>query len=172
LNPNQKNRPQSATQAAAGTPRPKSARRRSRELALQGLYEWLISRADVGVVMAHMREQDEHGRCDSAHLDALLQGCISQVAELDGVIAPHLDRGVAQLSPVEHAALRIAAYELIHRPDVPYRVVINEAIDSTKRFGSEHGHTYVNGVLDKAAAALRPAEVAAQRAARSAPRPS
>ena len=88
MNPNQKNRPQSATQAAAGTPRPKSARRRSRELALQGLYEWLISRADVGVVMAHMREQDEHGRCDSAHLDALLQGCISQVAELDGVIAP------------------------------------------------------------------------------------
>jgi N utilization substance protein B len=172
LNPNQKNRPQSATQAAAGTPRPKSARRRSRELALQGLYEWLISRADVGVVMAHMREQDEHGRCDSAHLDALLQGCISQVAELDGVIAPHLDRGVAQLSPVEHAVLLIGTYELRHCVEVPYRVAINEAVELAKAFGGTDGHKYVNGVLDKAAAALRPAEVAAQRAARSAPRPS
>ncbi|GAB1434889.1 N utilization substance protein B [Sphaerotilus sulfidivorans] len=172
MNPNQKNRPQSATQAAAGTPRPKSARRRSRELALQGLYEWLISRADVGVVMAHMREQDEHGRCDSAHLDALLQGCISQVAELDGVIAPHLDRGVAQLSPVEHAVLLIGTYELRHCVEVPYRVAINEAVELAKAFGGTDGHKYVNGVLDKAAAALRPAEVAAQRAARSAPRPS
>ena len=172
MNPNQKNRPQSATQAAAGTPRPKSARRRSRELALQGLYEWLISRADVGVVMAHMREQDEHGRCDSAHLDALLQGCISQVAELDGVIAPHLDRGVAQLSPVEHAVLLIGTYELRHCVEVPYRVAINEAVEPAKAFGGTDGHKYVNGVLDKAAAALRPAEVAAQRAARSAPRPS
>ena len=172
MNPNQKNRPQSATQAAAGTPRPKSARRRSRELALQGLYEWLISRADVGVVMAHMREQDEHGLCDSAHLDALLQGCISQVAELDGVIAPHLDRGVAQLSPVEHAVLLIGTYELRHCVEVPYRVAINEAVELAKAFGGTDGHKYVNGVLDKAAAALRPAEVAAQRAARSAPRPS
>ena len=172
MNPNQKNRPQSATQAAAGTPRPKSARRRSRELALQGLYEWLISRADVGVVMAHMREQDEHGRCDSAHLDALLQGCISQVAELDGVIAPHLDRGVAQLSPVEHAVLLIGTYELRHCVEVPYRVAINEAVELAKAFGGTDGHKYVNGVLDKAAAALRPAEFAAQRAARSAPRPS
>ena len=172
MNPNQKNRPQSASQAAAGTPRPKSARRRSRELALQGLYEWLISRADVGVVMAHMREQDEHGRCDSAHLDALLQGCISQVAELDGVIAPHLDRGVAQLSPVEHAVLLIGTYELRHCVEVPYRVAINEAVELAKAFGGTDGHKYVNGVLDKAAAALRPAEVAAQRAARSAPRPS
>ena len=158
--------------APTGTARPKSARRRSRELALQGLYEWLISRADVGVVMAHMREQDEHGRCDSAHLDALLQGCISQVAELDGVIAPHLDRGVAQLSPVEHAVLLIGTYELRHCVEVPYRVAINEAVELAKAFGGTDGHKYVNGVLDKAAAALRPAEVAAQRAARSAPRPS
>ena len=172
MNPTQTTRPQPATQAAAGTPRPKSARRRSRELALQGLYEWLISRADVGVVMAHMREQDEHGRCDSAHLDALLQGCISQVAELDGVIAPHLDRGVAQLSPVEHAVLLIGTYELRHCVEVPYRVAINEAVELAKAFGGTDGHKYVNGVLDKAAAALRPAEVAAQRAARSAPRPS
>ena len=164
MNPNQKNRPQSATQAAAGTPRPKSARRRSRELALQGLYEWLISRADVGVVMAHMREQDEHGRCDSAHLDALLQGCISQVAELDGVIAPHLDRGVAQLSPVEHAVLLIGTYELRHCVEVPYRVAINEAVELAKAFGGTDGHKYVNGVLGGLAPQLRADEVAADKA--------
>ena len=165
MNPNQKNRPHSAPQAAAGTPRPKSARRRSRELALQGLYEWLISRADVGVVMAHMREQDEHGRCDSAHLDALLQGCISQVAELDGVIAPHLDRGVAQLSPVEHAVLWIGVYELTHCLDVPYKVAINEAVELAKSFGGTDGHKYVNGVLDHLAPQLRPDEVKAARPA-------
>jgi N utilization substance protein B len=68
-----------------------------------------------------------------------------------------------EVDPIERAALRIAAYELLHRPDVPYRVVINEAIDSTKRFGSEHGHTYVNGVLDKAALALRGSESQAAR---------
>jgi N utilization substance protein B len=70
---------------------------------------------------------------------------------------------VEEVDPIERAALRIAAYELRHRPDVPYRVVINEAIDSTKRFGSEHGHTYVNGVLDHAAAAWRGPEFDAAR---------
>ena len=169
-NPNPKSRSQAPGQA--GAPRPKSARRRSRELALQGLYEWLISRTDVGVVLAHMREQDEHGRCDSAHLDALLQGCIAQIADLDGVIAPHLDRSVAQLSPVEHAVLLIGTYDLRHCMDVPYRVAINEAVELAKSFGGTDGHKYVNGVLDKAAAGLRPDEVAAQRAARSASRPS
>jgi N utilization substance protein B len=169
-NPTPKSRPQAAGQSGAA--RPKSARRRSRELALQGLYEWLISRADVGVVMAHMREQDDHGRCDTAHLDALLQGCIAQVADLDGVIAPHLDRGVAQLSPVEHAVLLIGTYELRHCVEVPYRVAINEAVELAKAFGGTDGHKYVNGVLDKAAASLRPDEVAAQRAARNASRPT
>jgi N utilization substance protein B len=80
---------------------------------------------------------------------------LRHTGELDAALAGHLDRSVEEVDPIERAALRIAAYELLHRPDIPYRVVINEAIDSTKRFGSEHGHTYVNGVLDKAAASLR-----------------
>ena len=83
--------------------------------------------------------------------------------ELDEALAPFLDRTVEQVDPIERAALRIAAYELRHRIDVPYRVVINEAIDTTKRFGSEHGHTYVNGVLDHAAAAWRAPEFGAAR---------
>ena len=92
-----------------------------------------------------------------------MRGVLRHVAEVDAALGAHLDRTVDEVDAIERAALRIAVYELLHRPDVPYRVVINEAIDSTKRFGSEHGHTYVNGVLDKAAAALRSTEAQAAR---------
>ncbi len=152
---------------ASGAPRPKSARRRSRELALQGLYQWQLSHDDIGVVNAHMREQDDYGKCDSAHFDALLQGCIEQVTSLDAMLTPHLDRKLAELSPIEHGVLLIGAYELQHCLDVPYRVAINEAVELAKSFGGTDGHKYVNGVLDKAAGDLRPVEVAAQRQQRS-----
>lgn len=151
-------------------PRPKSARRRSREFALQGLYEWQISRADFSVVRSHMREQDEFAKCDNARFDALLQGCIEQATALDQLLIPHLDRPVVELSPIEHGVLLIGLYELKHCLDVPYRVAINEAVELAKSFGGTDGHKYVNGVLDKAAVSLRPDEVAAQRIARSAPR--
>lgn len=152
---------QPETPAPAPAEKPKSARRRSREFALQGLYEWQLGRADAGVVDAHMREQPEFTKADSAHYDALLHGCIDQATELDALFVPHLDRPVHLLSPVEHAALLIGAYELKHCVDVPYRVAINEAVELTKSFGGTDGHKYVNGVLDKTAADLRPAEVAA-----------
>jgi transcription antitermination protein NusB len=142
---------------------PKSARRRSRELALQGLYEWLISAADVGVIDAHMREQEEFRSVDSAHFDALLQGCIAEAALLDAVLARHVDRKTSELSPVEHAVLMIGAYELKHCLDIPYRVAINEAVELAKSFGGTDGHKYVNGVLDRAALQLRPTEVKARR---------
>ena len=173
MNPNPKSRPgASSPSSAAGpaAPRPKSARRRSRELALQGLYEWQISRAEFSVVRSHMREQDEFGKCDNARFDALLQGCIEQAPALDSLLTPHLDRPIAELSPIEHGVLLIGLYELQHCVDVPYRVAINEAVELAKSFGGTDGHKYVNGVLDKAAVDLRPAEVAAQRLARSAPR--
>jgi N utilization substance protein B len=143
---------------------PKSARRRSREIALQGLYEWLISGAEAGVVDAHMREQDGFDKCDTAHFDALLHGCIGEAADLDAVLARHVDRRTTELSPVEHGVLLIGAYELKHCMDVPYRVAINEAVELAKSFGGTDGHKYVNGVLDKAATDLRPAEVQARRA--------
>jgi N utilization substance protein B len=143
--------------------RPRSARRRSREFALQGLYEWLVGRADAGVIDAHMREQDGFGKCDSAHFDALLHGCIAQATALDAALAQHLDRRLQELSPVEHGVLLIGAYELQHCLDVPYKVAINEAVELAKSFGGTDGHKYVNGVLDKTAADLRPAEVAAVR---------
>ena len=145
----------------------KSARRRARELALQGLYEWLVGRAELAAIDAHMREQEGFERCDSQHFDALLHGCARESAALDAVLANHADRKTSELSPVEHGVLLIGAYELAHCADVPYKVAINEAVELAKTFGGTDGHKYVNGVLDKAALELRPAEVTAARAARA-----
>ena len=142
---------------------PKSARRRAREIALMGLYEWLVSGADAGVIDAHMREQDGFGKADSVHFDALLHGCIREATDLDGVLARHVDRKTTELSPIEHAILMIGAYELKHCIDIPYKVAINEAVELAKAFGGTDGHKYVNGVLDRAAVDLRPVEVAAKR---------
>jgi transcription antitermination protein NusB len=146
--------------------RPKSARRRSREAALQGLYEWLLGGSDARAIDTHVREQEGFAKCDAAHFDALLHGCIADAAELDALLAHHIDRKTSLLSPIEHAVLMIGAYELRHCLDVPYKVAINEAVELAKSFGGTDGHKYVNGVLDKAAAQLRPDEVEAGRSAR------
>ena len=155
-------RPPSGTRRAA----PKSARRKSREFALQGLYEWLLGKADAGVVDAHVREQDGFDKCDLAYFDLLLHGIIRDAAAIDAQIARHIDRKAELLSPVEHAALMIGTFELMRCIEVPYKVAINEAVELAKSFGGTDGHKYVNGVLDKAAADLRRDEVDAARAAR------
>ena len=147
------------TQPAGKPPKPKSARRRSREIALQGLYEWLVSGTDAGVIDAHLREQKGFDNADRATFDALLHGCIVEAADLDAVLAKFVDRKTTELSPVEHAVLMIGAYELRHCLDIPYKVAINEAVELAKSFGGTDGHKYVNGVLDKTAAELRPVEV-------------
>jgi N utilization substance protein B len=144
----------------------RSTRRRSRELALQGLYEWQVSGQDGGAIDAHMREQQGFDKCDAEHFDALLHGCIRDAVELDAVLSRHVDRKTSALSPVEHGVLLIGAWELTHCLDIPYKVAINEAVELAKSFGGTDGHKYVNGVLDKAAADLRPTEVAAARALR------
>ncbi len=160
------------TAGTAGAAKPrrgpqKSARRRSRELATQGLYEWLLSGADTAHIVAHISEMDGFGKCDRAHFDALLHGGIEQAAALDAVLSRHVDRKTTQLSPVEHAVLMVGVYELMHCVEIPYRVAINEAVELAKTFGGTDGHRYVNGVLDKCAAELRPLErrPPAQRAA-------
>ena len=144
---------------AGKPPKPKSARRRSREIALQGLYEWLVSGTDAGVIDAHMREQEGFDKADRAHFDALLHGCIAEAVDLDAVLAKFVDRKTTELSPVEHAVLLIGAYELAHHVEIPYRVVINEAVEVAKSFGGTDGFKYVNGVLDKLGADLRPTEI-------------
>jgi N utilization substance protein B len=160
-----------AVAAAAGAaeaparkrPPQKSSRRRSREIALQGLYEWLVSGTEAALIDAHMREQDGFQKCDKAHFDMLLRGCIAEASDLDAVLARHVDRKTSLLSPIEHGVLLIGVYELKHCLDIPYRVAINEAVELAKSFGGTDGHKYVNGVLDKAAGDLRAAEVQARR---------
>ena len=145
----------------------KSPRRRAREFALKGLYEWLVGRSEVAQIDAHMREQEGFAQADSAHFDALLNGCIEDAAALDALLARHVDRHTNNLSPVEHAILLIGAWELQNTLEVPYRVVINEGVELAKAFGGTDGHKYVNGVLDKLAGDLRAVEVGAARSARS-----
>ncbi|QCX47727.1 transcription antitermination factor NusB [Ralstonia pseudosolanacearum] len=142
---------------------PKSARRRARELALQGLYQWLLNRNDPGVVEAHLHDAQGFNKADRAHFDALLHGAIREEATLTESFTPFLDRPVAELSPVERAALLVGAYELVHCVDIPYKVVINEAVELAKTFGGVEGYKYVNGVLDKLAAQVRAVEVASRR---------
>jgi N utilization substance protein B len=150
----------------ATTKRPtaaKSQRRRARELALQGLYQWLIAGGEASAIDAQLREHEGYEKCDSVHFDALLRGAIESAATLDAALARHVDRKTSELSPIEHAVLMIGAYELSHCLDIPYKVAINEAVELAKAFGGTDGHKYVNGVLDKVAADLRPAEVQAAR---------
>jgi N utilization substance protein B len=141
------------------------ARSRARRRALQAVYAWQLSGGNVRDVIAQFAHEQAREIADLAYFEDLVRGVLARSAELDAALAAHVDRDVAQIDQIERAVLRIAAYELLHRIDVPYRVVINEAIDTAKRFGSEHGHAYVNGVLDKAAAEWRAPEVAAARRA-------
>ncbi|MDH4392244.1 MAG: transcription antitermination factor NusB [Aquabacterium sp.] len=147
-------------------PQGTSTRRRARELALQGLYQWLLSGADGAEIEAHLAEHDGFDKFDRPHFDALLHGSIAEAVTLDAALARHVDRRTKDLSPVEHAVLMIGTYELTHCIDIPYRVVINEAVELAKAFGGTDGHKYVNGVLDKCAGDLRQVEVAARQAAR------
>jgi len=135
-----------------------AARSRSRRRATQALYAWQLSGNPMSRVIEEFRHEQDMEIADLEYFEDLLRGVDRHCAELDAALMPFLDRDIAQLDPIERAVLRMAAYELRFRADVPYRVVLNEAIEVTKRFGAEHGHTYVNGVLDKAAHEWRPAE--------------
>ena len=139
------------------------ARSRARRRALQAVYAWQMSGSSARDVIAQFAHEQAHEVADLEYFEDLVSGVDANCNDLDQALQPFLDRDIEQVDAVERAALRIAAYELRLRPDVPYRVVINEAIESVKRFGAEHGHTYVNGVLDKAAAALRSTEAQAAR---------
>ena len=141
----------------------KSSRRRSREFALQGLYEWLVSGSEPALIEAHMRELEGFDKSDKAHFEMLLHGCIREAADLDAVLVRHVDRKTSLLSPIEHGVLLIGVYELKHCIAIPYRVAINEAVELAKSFGGTDGHKYVNGVLDKVATDLRAVEVQARR---------
>ncbi|MBR7069111.1 MAG: transcription antitermination factor NusB [Oxalobacter sp.] len=141
----------------------RSPRRRSREFALQGLYEWLLNKDDAIAVIEHIRQAHGFNKADTEHFVNLLSGTIAQYEVLRAQIIPHIDRNPDELSPIEYAILLLGAFELVNCLEIPYRVVINEAVELTKSFGGIDGHKFVNGVLDKAAAVIRKAEVEADR---------
>jgi transcription antitermination protein NusB len=143
------------TDSGAKAPPTKSARRRSREIALQGLYQWLLSASDSQAILLHMQTAPGYEKCDKPYLQNLVEGVIRDAISLEAQLSPCLDRDAEALSPVERAALLIGAFELAHHAEVPYRVVLNEAVELSKSFGGSDGFRYVNGVLDKLAAQLR-----------------
>jgi N utilization substance protein B len=142
-------------------------RARARRRALQAIYAWQISGGNAQQVIAQFAHEQAHEVADLEYFEDLVRGVLNERAGLDAALAPHLDRGVEEVDAIERAVLRLAAYELLHRRDVPYRVVLNEAIEIAKRFGSEHGHTYINGVLDRASGEWREVEVQASRSGRT-----
>lgn len=143
----------------------RTPRHRAREFALQGLYQWLLNNEQVRAIAMNIRQAHGFDKADAEHFDALLYGTVKQADELRAGLAPLIDREISQLSPVEHAALLIGAFELKNHVEIPYKVVINEAVELTKSFGGIDGHKYVNGVLDKFAAGVRETEINAGRKA-------
>ena len=138
----------------------KTARRRSREAALQALYAWQLAGGDA---LEQLNALDEDARSDAALAQSIVRGVFERSGELERMIAPCLDREFRRLSPVERAILYIGAYELAAHPETPFKVVVNEAIELGKSFGGTGGHKFVNGVLEKLAGILRPQEVARGR---------
>jgi N utilization substance protein B len=139
-------------------PASRGSRRRSRELALQALYQWLLNADEAEALCRQTAEKKEYARADTGYLQLLARGVIERAGELHAALQPFLDRPAQQLSPIEHALLLLGAYELMYTPEVPYRVAINEAVELAKAYGGTDGHKYVNGVLDKLAAQVRPGE--------------
>ena len=140
----------------------KTERRRAREFALQGLYQWQLAEADPATIVRQLAEARGFEKIDTAYFRDLLEGAVAAAAELEREIEPCLDRELKHLSPVERGILLLAGYELAHHPEVPFRVIVNEAVELAKAYGGTDGYRFVNGVLDKLAARLRQAEVRAQ----------
>jgi transcription antitermination protein NusB len=153
----------SATEQEGGRrdPKPRSARRRAREFALQAIYAWLVQsdHGQIGAIEAHVRDDPQFAHADAAWFSLIWQGVTQKAEGLREAFDPYLDRPVVELSPVEHAILLIGSFELTYQLDVPYRVAINESVELAKSFGGTDGFKFVNGVLDKLAPTVRAAEV-------------
>ncbi len=138
--------------------RSSGARTVARKLALQALYRWQLNACEWQDLVSEFATDADMARADGEYFRGLIAAITRSHAELDAALAPLIDRDPAQLDPVEHALLLIGSYELQHRPEVPFRVVINEAVTLARRFGATDGHKFVNGVLDRAARLWRAAE--------------
>ncbi len=138
----------------------KSARRRSREFAVQALYQWQLADPSVSEIEAQYALAEGFNKADALFFAALLKGVVKESINLVEQLTPHLDRPWKEVSPIERAVMLLSGFELAHIVETPYRVIINEAIELTKSFGGTDGHKYVNGVLDKLAAIVRADEIA------------
>ena len=135
------------------------SRKIAREFTLQGLYAWLVGGAEVTLIIANLRDDEQFKRADEAYFRSLIYGVLKEEDMLSSRISPLLDRPLPALSPIERGILLIGAYELLHCPDVPWRVAINEGVELAKKFGGADGHKYINGVLDKLAQDVRSVEI-------------
>ena len=136
-------------------------RRKARHYGMQALYQWLMADAQLNVIEAEFRADYDFSHVDLEYFQALLHGVPASLDELEASFEPLLDRKLDELDPIERTLLRMGTYELIERIDVPYKVVINEAVALAKKFGATDSHKYINGVLDKAARQLRKVETEA-----------
>lgn len=134
-------------------------RRKSRELALKGIYQGLMNQSEVRKIIRDMADDVDFHRADEAYFRQLIEGVAEHMSDIEQRIGVYVDRAVAELSPIEHAILCLSAYELIYDASIPYRVAINEGVELAKIYGGTDGHKYVNGVLDKLASEVRPNEV-------------
>lgn len=138
-------------------------RRKARRFAVQALYQWQLAGANLAQIEAEFRVDNDMSKVDLEYFHDILHGVPKEKAELDEKFLPFLDRRLDELTPVELAILRLSTYEMVHRIDVPYKVVINEAVELSKTFGANDAHKYVNGVLDKLAQRERMVEIKGQR---------
>ena len=133
--------------------------RRARKLAVQALYQWLMSGSELCEIEAQFRVANNMDKVDSVYFCRLLHGVPAHIETLEAALIPFLDRPIHGLNPIELTVLRISAYELFNCPEIPYRVVLNESVSLTKEFGSQDGFRYVNGVLNNLAKIIRTVEI-------------
>lgn len=140
-----------------------SARHRARQLAVQGLYEWKLSDNPVEKIIQQCLDEKKGKNLDHIYFQELMDQVTGKAEKLDKCIEPYLNRTIGEVDPVEHVILLLAAYELTEKPDIPYRVIINEAIELAKTFGAEQSHKFINGILDALATSHRTVEVTADK---------
>jgi N utilization substance protein B len=133
-------------------------RTRARRFAMQALYQWDLSGSNLNEIEIQFLEDEDFSQADKAYFHELLHQVPARLDEVEAAFTPYLDRPLRELDPVERALLRMASYELLARIDIPYKVIINESVNLTKKFGAEQAHKYINGVLDKTARQLRAVE--------------
>lgn len=125
---------------------------------MQALYQWDLSGSNLSDIEKQFREDEDFSRVDDGYFNELLHEVPARLDEVEEAFMPYLDRPLKEIDPVERAVLRMATYELLARPEIPYKVVINESVNLAKKFGAEQAYKYVNGVLDHAARELRAVE--------------